>query len=81
MAEGVGPESNVLYVLNICFDEYSSGCTGSQVGPLIAAKPIDLMREIGSLRERGYNDRQIGEKIGVSYEYVAVDGLRADPVF
>ncbi|ANB34425.1 ParB family chromosome partitioning protein [Rhodovulum sulfidophilum] len=32
--------------------------------------PIDLMREIGSLRERGYNDRQIGEKIGVSYEYV-----------
>lgn len=32
--------------------------------------PIDLMREIGSLRERGYTDRQIGEKIGVSYEYV-----------
>ena len=32
--------------------------------------PIDLMREIGNLRKRGYNDRQIGEKIGVSYEYV-----------
>ena len=32
--------------------------------------PIDLMREIGALRERGYNDRQIGEKIGVSTEYV-----------
>ena len=32
--------------------------------------PIDLMREIGALRERGYNDRQIGEKIGVSAEYV-----------
>ena len=32
--------------------------------------PIDLMREIGALRGRGYNDRQIGEKIGVSKEYV-----------
>ena len=32
--------------------------------------PIDLMREIGALRKRGYNDRQIGEKIGVSTEYV-----------
>lgn len=32
--------------------------------------PIDLMREIGALRGRGYNDRQIGEKIGVSTEYV-----------
>ena len=32
--------------------------------------PIDLMREIGELRQRGYNDRQIGEKIGVSTEYV-----------
>ena len=32
--------------------------------------PIDLMREIGALRQRGYNDRQIGEKIGVSTEYV-----------
>lgn len=33
-------------------------------------KAIDLMREIGALRKRGYNDRQIGEKIGVSSEYV-----------
>jgi ParB family chromosome partitioning protein len=33
--------------------------------------PIDLMREIGTLRERGYNDRQIGDKIGVSPDYVA----------
>jgi ParB family chromosome partitioning protein len=32
--------------------------------------PIDLMREIGSLRERGYNDRQIGDKVGVTAEYV-----------
>lgn len=32
--------------------------------------PIDLMREIGALRQRGYNDGQIGEKIGVSTEYV-----------
>lgn len=32
--------------------------------------PIDLMREIGTLRERGYNDRQIAQKIGVSSEYV-----------
>ena len=33
-------------------------------------KAIDLMREIGTLRKRGYNDRQIGDKIGVSSEYV-----------
>lgn len=33
-------------------------------------RPIDLMREIGALRKRGYNDRQIGDKIGVSSEYV-----------
>lgn len=32
--------------------------------------PIDLMREIGALRERGYTDRQIGDKIGVTAEYV-----------
>lgn len=35
-------------------------------------RPIDLMREIGTLRERGYNDRQIGEKIGVSPDYVGM---------
>jgi ParB family transcriptional regulator, chromosome partitioning protein len=34
--------------------------------------PIDLMREIGALRQRGYNDRQIGEKNGVSTEYVSM---------
>ncbi len=35
-------------------------------------RPIDLMREIGTLRERGYNDRQIADKIGVSSEYVCM---------
>ncbi|MFC6689416.1 plasmid partitioning protein RepB C-terminal domain-containing protein [Jhaorihella thermophila] len=35
-------------------------------------RPIDLMREIGTLRKRGYNDRQIGEKIGVSQDYVGM---------
>ena len=34
--------------------------------------PIDLMREIGTLRKRGYSDRQIGAKIGVTGEYVAM---------
>ncbi|MDF3605288.1 plasmid partitioning protein RepB C-terminal domain-containing protein [Paracoccus sp. DMF-8] len=34
--------------------------------------PIDLMREIGALRKRGYSDRQIAEKIGVSTEYVTM---------
>lgn len=33
-------------------------------------RAIDLMQEIGTLRKRGYNDRQIAEKIGVSPEYV-----------
>ena len=35
-------------------------------------RPIDLMREIGSLRGRGYNDRQIASKIGVTPEYVGM---------
>lgn len=35
-------------------------------------RPIDLIREIATLRERGYNDRQIGDKIGVSPEYVGM---------
>lgn len=35
-------------------------------------RPTDLMREIGTLRERGYNDRQIGNKIGVSPDYVGM---------
>jgi ParB family chromosome partitioning protein len=35
-------------------------------------KPIDLMREISNLRKRGYNDRQIANKIGVTPEYVGM---------
>ena len=33
-------------------------------------RAIDLMRDIGALRQRGYNDRQISEKTGVTPEYV-----------
>ncbi|MDX2251991.1 MAG: plasmid partitioning protein RepB C-terminal domain-containing protein [Nitrospira sp.] len=33
-------------------------------------RAIDLMREIGSLRERGYTDRQVADKIGLSADYV-----------
>jgi len=33
-------------------------------------RTIDLMREVGALRMRGYSDRQIAVKIGVSPEYV-----------
>ena len=33
-------------------------------------RAIDLMQEIATLRKRGYNDRQIAEKIGLSSEYV-----------
>ena len=35
-------------------------------------RPVDLMREIGTLRERGYTDRQIASKIGVSPDYVGM---------
>lgn len=35
-------------------------------------RAIDLMREIGSLRQRGYTDRQIADKIGVTTEYVSM---------
>lgn len=35
-------------------------------------KPIELMREIVALRKRGYNDRQIADKIGVSSDYVGM---------
>lgn len=35
-------------------------------------KPIELMREIGTLRKRGYTDRQIADKIGVSSDYVGM---------
>jgi ParB family chromosome partitioning protein len=34
--------------------------------------PIDLMRAIGNLRKRGYNDRQIANKIGVTPDYVGM---------
>jgi ParB family chromosome partitioning protein len=34
--------------------------------------PIDLMREISNLRKRGYNDRQIANKIGVTPDYVGM---------
>ena len=38
--------------------------------------PIDLIREIETLRNRGYDDRKIGKKIGVSTEYVSsISGL------
>lgn len=33
-------------------------------------RPIDIMREIGALRSRGYNDAAIGEKIGVGASWV-----------
>ena len=32
--------------------------------------PIELLREIGGLKSRGYTDRQIGKKIGYSRHYV-----------
>ncbi len=35
-------------------------------------RPIELMREIGTLRKRGYTDRQIANKIGVTTEYVGM---------
>lgn len=35
-------------------------------------RPIDLMREIGALRERGYNETEIGQKIGVSSSWVSM---------
>lgn len=33
-------------------------------------RPIDIMREIGALRARGYNDKAIGEKLGVGASWV-----------
>lgn len=35
-------------------------------------RPIDLMREIGALRSRGYNDATIAEKIGVGTSWVSM---------
>lgn len=34
--------------------------------------PIELMREIGTLRKRGYTDRQIAIKIGITADYVGM---------
>jgi ParB family chromosome partitioning protein len=33
-------------------------------------RPIDLMQEIGNLSKRGYSDRDIADKIGISSSYV-----------
>ncbi len=33
-------------------------------------RAIDLLRDINTLRERGYDDRQIADKIGVTIDYV-----------
>jgi ParB family chromosome partitioning protein len=33
-------------------------------------RPIDLMKEIGALRSRGYSDAEIAEKIGVGASWV-----------
>lgn len=33
-------------------------------------RPIDILREIGALRARGYNDTAIGEKLGVGASWV-----------
>ncbi|NPC90429.1 ParB N-terminal domain-containing protein [Gluconacetobacter entanii] len=35
-------------------------------------RPIDLMREVGALRSRGYNDMAIGTKIGVGASWVSM---------
>ncbi len=35
-------------------------------------RPIDLMREIGALRSRGYSDTSIAEKIGVGTSWVSM---------
>ncbi len=35
-------------------------------------RPIELLRDISTLRERGYNDRQIAIKIGMTPEYVGM---------
>lgn len=32
--------------------------------------PLDLIREVGALRDRGYNHSEIARKIGLSPEYV-----------
>nr|WP_197435651.1 plasmid partitioning protein RepB C-terminal domain-containing protein [Agrobacterium vitis] len=41
-------------------------------------RPIDLMREIGALRSRGYSDAAIAEKIGVGASWVNMIGSLLD---
>jgi len=33
-------------------------------------RPVELLRDIGELKKRGYSDSDIGRKTGLSYEYV-----------
>jgi ParB family chromosome partitioning protein len=33
--------------------------------------PLELVREVGTLRDRGYNIQQVADKIGFSHEYVS----------
>lgn len=35
-------------------------------------RPIDIMKEIGALRDRGHNETDIGERIGVSSSWVSL---------
>ena len=37
-------------------------------------RPADLLRDVGTLRKRGYTDRQIAAKIGCTYEWVNMIG-------
>ena len=41
-------------------------------------RPVDLMKEVGALRARGYNDVQIGRKIGVGSSWVNMVGSLLD---
>jgi len=34
--------------------------------------PLELVREVGALRDRGYTLQQVGDKIGISHEYVSI---------
>jgi ParB family chromosome partitioning protein len=62
----------------IIIDADESGCITMSLVENCARRqhcPIDLMREIGNLRKRGNNDRQIANTIGVTPDYV---GMIAD---
>ena len=45
---------------------------GERCGQAVQDSDTDLIREIGNLRKRGYNDRQIANKIGVAPDYVGM---------